>query len=97
MRNKPNFQKAKMKLNFYLTKDYEKKCFRGDPQNKPNQTQFYPPLADLSRRSIGEGGNAPADLLSPIISTVLNQHFDFCFLKKFFHITICCVLLSFPK
>jgi len=42
MQNKPNLLSAEMKLNFYLTKDYEnippaEKC-----ENKPNRTQFQP-------------------------------------------------------
>jgi hypothetical protein len=50
MRNKPNFPKAKMNLNLYMTMDYEKKCLCGDPQNKPKQTQSCPPME-------GKGGN----------------------------------------
>jgi len=40
MQNKPNFRKAKMKLNFYSTKDYENEFCRKLRENKPNQTQF---------------------------------------------------------
>jgi len=38
--NKAKFRKAKMKLNFYSTKDYENKRLCRFGQNKPNQTQF---------------------------------------------------------
>ncbi|GAH21052.1 unnamed protein product, partial [marine sediment metagenome] len=37
---KPNFRKAKMNLNFYLTKDYENVPLRRRAEFKPNQTQF---------------------------------------------------------
>jgi hypothetical protein len=40
MQNKANFRKAKMKLNFYLTKDYENGVLYSRGKNKPNQTQF---------------------------------------------------------
>ncbi len=36
--NKPNFRKARMNLNFYLTKDYENKSNWTLGENKPNQT-----------------------------------------------------------
>ncbi len=38
--NKPNFRKAAMFVNFYLTKDYENVPLRRRGENKPNQTQF---------------------------------------------------------
>jgi len=40
MQNKPNFQKAKMNLNLYSTKDYENESRLQKPKNKPKQTQF---------------------------------------------------------
>jgi len=40
MQNKPNFRKYKMKLNFYLTKDYENEFVFKLQENKPNQTQL---------------------------------------------------------
>ena len=43
MQNKPNFRKTKMNLNSYLTVDYENDNTFRLPENKPNQTQFYPP------------------------------------------------------
>jgi hypothetical protein len=43
MQNKPNFQKAEMKLNLYSAKDYENKPRLRIPKNKPNQTQSCPP------------------------------------------------------
>ena len=53
MQNKPNFQKAKMKLSFYSTKDYENQGRLRNSKNKPNQTQFVvslpnPPVVSLS-------------------------------------------------
>ncbi len=39
MQNKPNFRKARMNLNFYLTKDYENKPRLRTP---PKQTQSNP-------------------------------------------------------
>jgi len=42
MQNKPNFRKAKMKLNFYSAKDYENETAFSLRENKPNQTQFQP-------------------------------------------------------
>jgi len=41
--NKPNFRKARMNLNFYLTKDYENELCRKLQKNKPNQTQSPKP------------------------------------------------------
>jgi len=35
MQNKPNLRKAKMKLNFYLTKDYENVQLHSRGENKP--------------------------------------------------------------
>jgi len=49
MQNKPNFQKAKMKLNFYSAKDYENKPRLQKPKNKPNQTQPVVSLPALSK------------------------------------------------
>jgi len=43
MQNKPNFRKARMFLNFYLTKDYENELCQKLQKNKPNQTQFPRP------------------------------------------------------
>ena len=43
MQNKPNFRKARMNLNFYLTKDYENELCRKFQKNKPNQTQSPKP------------------------------------------------------
>jgi len=44
MQNKPNFRKAKMKLNFYSTKDYENKPRLSAPgkqtQTNPKRTQL---------------------------------------------------------
>ena len=44
MQNKPNFRKAKMKLNFYLTKDYENKTNwkvrKNEPNTNPNKPNF---------------------------------------------------------
>jgi hypothetical protein len=57
MQNKPNFQKAKMKLNFYSAKDYENKPRLRTPKNKPNQTQFYPPPA-VSKGTLAYSGNS---------------------------------------
>ena len=37
---KADFRKAKMNLNFYLTKDYENVPLRRRGENKPNQSQF---------------------------------------------------------
>jgi len=48
MRNKPNFQKAEMKLNLYSAKDYENKLRFRTPKNKPNQTQPVVSLPALS-------------------------------------------------
>jgi len=45
MQNKPNFRKAKMKLNFYLTKDYENQARRQTPGK---QTQSNP-ISPLTR------------------------------------------------
>jgi len=57
MQNKPNFRKAKMNLNFYLTKDYENE---NHPQSRTKQTQYEP---NLSRRSTccksAEAGRSP--------------------------------------
>jgi len=39
MQNKANFRKAKMKLNFYLTKDYDNERLHRRGKNKANQTQ----------------------------------------------------------
>jgi len=39
---KPNSRKAKMKLNFYSTKDYENELCWKLQKNKPNQTQTNP-------------------------------------------------------
>jgi len=44
MQNKPNFLKAKMKLNFYLTKDYEN---QGRLQTQGKQTQSNPIFSEL--------------------------------------------------
>ncbi len=44
MRNKPNFRKAKMKLNFYSTKGYENKPPLPTP---PKQTQSNPTCSEL--------------------------------------------------
>jgi len=56
MQNKPNSRKAKMKLNFYSTKDYENKPRLRAPakqsQNKPNQTQFQKGALLLLRLTI---------------------------------------------
>jgi len=41
IQNKPNFRKAKMKLNFYLTKDYENKP-RLRTQGKQTQSNLIP-------------------------------------------------------
>ena len=43
--NKPNFPKAKMKLNFYSTKDYENKPRLPAP---PKQTQSNPILSAIA-------------------------------------------------
>jgi len=40
MQNKPNFRKAAMFLNFYLTKDYENKSNWTLGENEPKQSQF---------------------------------------------------------
>jgi len=40
MQNKPNFQKAEMKLSFYSTGGYENQGLLRNSKNKPNQTQF---------------------------------------------------------
>jgi hypothetical protein len=53
MQNKPNFQKAKMNLSFYLARDYEQITMNNELEK---QTQTKP---ILSRRSIGEGGFKP--------------------------------------
>ena len=37
---KPNLRKAKMKLKFYSTKDYENETALGLWENKANQSQF---------------------------------------------------------
>jgi hypothetical protein len=46
MQNKPNFRKAKMKLNFYSTKDYENQGRLRTPakqtQSKPTAPVFIP-------------------------------------------------------
>ncbi len=39
MQNKPNFRKAKMNLNSYLTKDYEKTGLSDKGKTNPIQTQ----------------------------------------------------------
>jgi hypothetical protein len=44
MQNKPNFRKAKMKLNFYLTKRYET---QGRLRAPPKQTQSIPTCSEL--------------------------------------------------
>jgi len=36
---KPNYRKARINVNFYLTKDYENVPLRRRGENKPNQTQ----------------------------------------------------------
>jgi hypothetical protein len=56
MQNKPNFQKAKMKLNFYSTRDYGNEPRLQKPKNKPNQTQFYPPPA-VSKGTLAYSGD----------------------------------------
>ena len=38
--NKPNFQKAKLNLNLFGTKDYEKTAPSGSGKTNPIQTQF---------------------------------------------------------
>jgi hypothetical protein len=42
MQNKPNFRKAKMNLNFYPTKDYEKTGLSDKGKTNPIQTQSNP-------------------------------------------------------
>jgi len=49
MQNKPNFRKAQMNVNSFITKDYENDNAFRLPKNKPNsnpnkanQTQFQP-------------------------------------------------------
>jgi len=48
----PISKRPKMNLTFYSTKNYDNKSglltMEKQTQNKPNQTQFYPPPADLS-------------------------------------------------
>ena len=50
MQNKPNFRKAKMNVNPYISTDYENKSNWTLGQNKPNtnpiQTQFKPNLPE---------------------------------------------------
>jgi len=61
MQNKPNFRKAKMKLNFYSTKDYERNDIFAVPENKansnpikaktnPKQTQSKPNQTQFQRQ-----------------------------------------------
>jgi len=45
---KPNFRKAKMNLNSYLTKDYENKSNWTFGENKPKQSQFPIILVSLN-------------------------------------------------
>jgi len=40
MQNKPNFQKAKMNVNPYITMNYEIFIPLAGQKNKPKQTQF---------------------------------------------------------
>jgi hypothetical protein len=56
MQNKPNFRKAKMNLNVYLTKTYENNLCSGLLENKPNTNPIKP---NLVRHSLGEGGTNP--------------------------------------
>ncbi len=42
---KPNFRKAKMNANVFLTKDYENETALRPQKNKPNQSQFRNPTA----------------------------------------------------
>jgi len=53
MQNKPNFRKAKMNLNLYMTKDYENKS---GLLTMAKQTQTNPIKPNLVRHSLGEGG-----------------------------------------
>jgi hypothetical protein len=47
-----------MNISFSLTKYYEKERFCRHGENKPNQTQFYPPQADkYGGQSIRLAGN----------------------------------------
>jgi len=39
---KPNSRKARMKLNFYSTKDYERNDIFAVPKNKANSNPIYP-------------------------------------------------------
>ena len=57
---KANFRKAKMNLNFYLTKDYENErlCRRGE--NKPNQTQSPRPTSEIIVDSLSCGSRLMA-------------------------------------
>jgi hypothetical protein len=57
MQNKANFQKAKIKLTFYSTKDYENEPRLQKPKNKPNQTQSCPPPAD-SKGTLAYSGDS---------------------------------------
>jgi len=42
MQNKPNFRKAKMNANIFITKDYENKSNWTLGQNKPNSNPIKP-------------------------------------------------------
>jgi len=62
MQNKPNFRKAKMKLNFYSTKDYEN---QGRLRTPRKQTQSNPTCRGVAS---GEAGSNPtcSELVEPI-------------------------------
>jgi hypothetical protein len=66
MQNKPNFQKAEMKLNLYSAKDYENKPRLKISKNKPNQTQpvvsrVEPTCSELARPELACG-----ELVEPV-------------------------------
>jgi hypothetical protein len=59
---KPNSRNAKMKLNFYSTKDYENERLCRCGQNKPNQTQ---PAVSLPVLSLSKGSNPISKAKNP--------------------------------
>jgi hypothetical protein len=58
MQNKANLLNAQTNIKSVLTKYYEKERLCRRRENKPNQTQFYPPKADkYGGQSIRLAGN----------------------------------------
>jgi hypothetical protein len=49
MQNKPNFRKAKMNVNLYITRDYEKFIPLVGQKTNPIQSQFKPNQTQLPK------------------------------------------------